>query len=1214
MPCAGAPRARDPNTGFVRTTTTDATGAYTLSYVPAGTYELTIELSGFKTLKRAPLRFEVGQEITVDASLDVANVAETVTVRETPPLVEPKKSAVDMVVSREQIDSLPLAGRQAASLALLSPGVVPRGGTEEPVTTGGQPRGSGELLVDGVSNELMAVNSIRSDAPPDAIQEFQVITSQGQAEFGNASGVILNTITREGTNDLHGRLYYFHRDQSLDAKNPFQTSKAKFEQKQPGGWLGGPIVKDRTHYFLTYEATRRMQIATVTSPVEPGDVEQPSENNQFLGKVTHQLNAAHRLTGRFSVDRPTRHNVGVGGFSLKEVGIEQLGQDLMYVGNLASILSNRSVNELRVQLSRQRSQPDPKQPDVFTIIRPSSTSGKSSNVPQSFAEQRVQVVDNYTHELVNHRLKVGIDMNRVTLSGVVFQNIPGVFQFSTDRPFNAADPTTYPTTFIGNAGDTTFRMVTTGVSAFAQDAWRLPRNVTLNLGLRYDGWDVTGIDLQKGNIAPRLALAWDPLGTHKTAIRGGYGIFYNNVITNEALFTAFLAGQRSVVISNPGYPDPFARGSSVPQTLSTYIAQPDQPLPHAYQATLGFQREVTPGLSVGADYVNSRGRNLIRIVDTNPVTPPTFTRPDPTRGFVRRLQGTGYSDYHGLLISGKSRFDRAVLQVSYTLASYKTTTEAENALPQQDDFNVDDSYGYGNFDQRHRAVISGYATLPLDIQIGGVLAARSAVPFNITTGRDNNRNANSTDRPDLIPGARIGTADMTNRASFVDPGTRPGNLPRNAGRGSSFWQLDLRFAKRIRLGRASAEGLIEAFNVTNHVNFNNPAEISHRRRSGVPTRPAMRARCNSASGSSSDASVVRRGLRPCWCVALALLLCGLASMEAFAQGTRLLRRPTVSRDHVAFEYAGDLWVVSRSGGQARRLTSTPEAETDPHFSPDGTQIAFTSTVRGNTDVYLVPTSGGEPTRLTYHPGVDVVRGWTPDGRRILFASSRATLPTPGANSYLRLWTIAREGGLPEALPIPRAFAGMYSPDGRRVAYEEIAVAMFAATWAQNQSSQWRHYRGGRTHPVRLLNLADLSVEKLPWTNSNDTSPMWVGNALYFLSDRNGATNLFAYRLDSKQLRQLTQHDDFDIMSASAGPDALVYEQAGYLHLVETATGKSTRLTIEVTGDLPWARPHFRKIAGLIRNAALSPTGVRAAFEASGEIVTVPAEKGDYRNL
>ena len=342
---------------------------------------------------------------------------------------------------------------------------------------------------------------------------------------------------------------------------------------------------------------------------------------------------------------------------------------------------------------------------------------------------------------------------------------------------------------------------------------------------------------------------------------------------------------------------------------------------------------------------------------------------------------------------------------------------------------------------------------------------------------------------------------------------------------------------------------------------------------------------------------------------LGLIFLLFVSTAASAQGTRLLRQPTVSRDLVAFEYGGDLWVVPRSGGQARRLTSTPGVEADPYFSPDGTQIAFTATVAGNTDVYVVPATGGDPRRLTYHPGDDVVRGWTPDGRRVIFASDRDTAP----HAHFRLWTIDLQGSLPEALPMPRAFTGTYSPDGRRLAYEEFSVALFPG-WAENQASQWRHYRGGRTHPIRVMNLADHSVEALPWTNSNDTNPMWVGNTVYFLSDRNGTANLFAYRADTKALTQLTRHDDFDIMNASAGADAIVYEQAGYIHLVDSKSGQPRRLTIEVTGDFPWARPQFKKVASMIRSAALSPTGVRAAFEARGEIFTVPAEKGDYRNL
>ncbi|HEV8203309.1 MAG TPA: hypothetical protein VGP98_03660, partial [Pyrinomonadaceae bacterium] len=337
-----------------------------------------------------------------------------------------------------------------------------------------------------------------------------------------------------------------------------------------------------------------------------------------------------------------------------------------------------------------------------------------------------------------------------------------------------------------------------------------------------------------------------------------------------------------------------------------------------------------------------------------------------------------------------------------------------------------------------------------------------------------------------------------------------------------------------------------------------------------------------------------------------LLLC--VSAQGQAQGTRLLRHPTVSRDSVAFEYAGDLWVVSRSGGAARRLTSTPSLEIDPYFSPDGSQIAFTATVAGNTDVYVVSANGGDPKRLTYHPALDRVRGWTPDGKSVVFASNRNGAPQ---QSHMQLWTISLDGGLPEMLPLPRAFFGAYSPDGTRVAYEEFSTA-FIPEW--HEASMWRHYRGGRTHPISIINLADQSVQKLPWTNSNDSFPMWIGNTIYFISDRAHTANLFAYRTDTKQVTQVSHHEDFDVMTASAGADAVVYEQAGYIYLVDAKSGKPQKLNIEVTGDLPWARPQFKKVASMIRNATLSPTGTRAAFEARGEIFTVPSEKGDFRNL
>jgi len=340
----------------------------------------------------------------------------------------------------------------------------------------------------------------------------------------------------------------------------------------------------------------------------------------------------------------------------------------------------------------------------------------------------------------------------------------------------------------------------------------------------------------------------------------------------------------------------------------------------------------------------------------------------------------------------------------------------------------------------------------------------------------------------------------------------------------------------------------------------------------------------------------------------AFAVAGTAAATASAQGTRLLRHPTVGRDAVVFAYAGDLWATGRNGGQARRLTSTPTVETEPRLSPDGSKVAYTATIGANSDVYVVSTAGGDPKRLTFHPGIDRARGWSPDGRNVIFGSTRASAPH---TSYLRLFQLSSEGGFPAALPVPRAFSGALSPDGRRLAYEEFSTA-FTPQWFD--ASQWRHYRGGRTHPIRLISLTDYSTEKLPWTDSNDSYPMWIGNTVYFLSDRGNTTNLYSYRTDTKELKQLTRHSDSDIMNASASSDAIVYEQAGYVHLFDLKSGESRRLAIDVTADLPWAKAQFKRVSSAIRDASLSPTGVRVALAARGDIFTVPVDKGDARNL
>jgi len=340
------------------------------------------------------------------------------------------------------------------------------------------------------------------------------------------------------------------------------------------------------------------------------------------------------------------------------------------------------------------------------------------------------------------------------------------------------------------------------------------------------------------------------------------------------------------------------------------------------------------------------------------------------------------------------------------------------------------------------------------------------------------------------------------------------------------------------------------------------------------------------------------------CLLLTLVLIWATSDPAQEKQRPLLARtPTANRTHIVFAFAGDLWRVPRKGGEAVRLTNDIGIESDPIFSPDGSLIAFTGQYDGNTDVYVMPAAGGIPQRLTYHPDPDRVVGWTPDGKRVLFASPR--LSESGRTQ--RLFTVDKSGGPAEPLPLPMATYGSFSPDGTKLVYEPVPRA-FAA---------WKRYRGGRASYLWIANLADSSVTKIPRTDANDFNPMWVGKTIYFLSDRNGPVTLFAYDLSSGKVTQLLKHDGLDIKSASVavgGEEVIVYEQFGGLHLLDVKSGRHTPVNITLEGDITTVRPRFEKVGSQITQAALSPNGLRVAFEARGDILTVPAEKGSIRNL
>jgi len=332
-----------------------------------------------------------------------------------------------------------------------------------------------------------------------------------------------------------------------------------------------------------------------------------------------------------------------------------------------------------------------------------------------------------------------------------------------------------------------------------------------------------------------------------------------------------------------------------------------------------------------------------------------------------------------------------------------------------------------------------------------------------------------------------------------------------------------------------------------------------------------------------------------------ILLTFVVSAFANAQGTRLLRQPTISAESIVFVYANDLWKVDRKGGDALRLTTNEGQESNPHFSNDEKWIAFSAQYDGNTDVYVIPAEGGSPKRLTWHPDADVVQGWTPDGK-VMFRSGREARPTQTS----KFFTVSTEGGLPKALDIPRAAFGELSADGKQIAYIPITF------W----DPEWRNYRGGQAMPVWIVDMKTKELIRTPQpTKERHLDPVWFKNKVLYLSERDYASNIWSFDPKNKEEQQLTRQAQFDVKSLDACRDAVVYECGGYLHLLNPETGDDKQLAINVKGDMNFARERWESVsAGNLTNPNISPNGKRAVFEYRGEIFTVPKEKGTWRNI
>ncbi|HUY94587.1 MAG TPA: hypothetical protein VMU71_04790, partial [Terracidiphilus sp.] len=353
-------------------------------------------------------------------------------------------------------------------------------------------------------------------------------------------------------------------------------------------------------------------------------------------------------------------------------------------------------------------------------------------------------------------------------------------------------------------------------------------------------------------------------------------------------------------------------------------------------------------------------------------------------------------------------------------------------------------------------------------------------------------------------------------------------------------------------------------------------------------------------------------MRACRRTLLAFLLLPLfafaAAIHLPAQSSdhHIFQRPALSKDMICFGYADDLWTVPRAGGKATILTTGVGIETAPVFSPDGQTIAFTADYDGNTDVFTIPAAGGIPYRVTYHPAPDYAVGWSNDGAQILFRSTRDS-----HSRYTQLYAIPARGGVARVLPLPMAYQGAYSPDGKEMAYSPLSPG-FGFNYTSYVA--WGNYHGGLAGSIWITTLPGLDSVEIPHEKATDYSPVYAGGSIYFLSGRNGPITIFKYDPAKKTVTEVLKNTASDIHTLSGSGNTLVYDQLGEIYLFDTASGKSRHVPIQVDADLPEVRPHIMTVAEQIENVRISPTGVRAVVEAHGDIFTVPAKHGPTRDI
>jgi hypothetical protein len=852
-------KARQIDTNQTSTENTDHEGRFRFAYLRIGQYEITVSKEGFTNVARS-LTVSVGAAFELPVTLQVGPAVSQVTVTGETPILEAARSQIAGTVSQAEVTALPLNGRNFLDLALLIPGVSPTNTAAnqlfaetsavpgQGLSVGSQRNFSNSYIVDGVSANDDAAGVSGIFLGLDVVQEFQVVTSGGQAEFGRALGGYMNVATKSGTNTLHGDLYGYFRNSAFNAANALSNTVLPLTQAQYGASLGGPIVHNRTFYFANVEQRLLNQSGLITiSPANvaaidarliavgyPGQListglfSNPVHNENFLAKVDHQFSQNDQFSARYSLYHVESVNSrGAGGLSAASASANLLDTDQTIAASNVLTISPRLVNETRAQFTDSSLKAPPS--DLIgpaVSISGVASFGTLSGSPTARLNYLYEAVDNLSCRVGAHSLRAGVDFLYNDDTITFPRTFRGSYAFSSLANFLSG---TYNSSgFTQTFNNSVVPQTNPNVGFYAQDEWQVNSRLTLNIGVRYDLEFLKSIATQTGNLSPRGGFAWTPFASRRTVVRGSYGLFYDRIplrplanallsannTTNPADLSQISISLSPTQAGAPVFPNILGSLTIPAGVLFNFSTMnPDMKNAYSEQGSLEIEQRLGANSTFSVGYEHIRGLHLIISVNQNV---PTCTavgtndgcRPNLTYGNDSQYSSLADSHYDGLHVSFVQRPAKwGSYRVSYTYSKALDDVSEFFFSAPLNNYNIWQDYGRSDDDQRNRLVWDGTIHTPQGsannlwehlthgFQLSTMMQYYSSLPFNITTGANTVQGTGA--RP-TITGAYIN---------------------RNAGSGFDFLNLTARLSRTFQLTeRFRLEALIEGFNLTNHVN------------------------------------------------------------------------------------------------------------------------------------------------------------------------------------------------------------------------------------------------------------------------------------------------------------------------------------------------------------------------------------------------------------